>query len=790
MNPHLLQKVKIIAIALSAVGALILSGCEGDTGPTGPPGAPASFGSAACDDCHHLNDLPVQGFTEQFVSGLAGPDQVITGPSTTVSFDPTKLPEGETAVSFQWMRVGGLGSTISGATSSTAVVTLPTITSFKEELASNIMGLVVTGPEGEVLSDRAAVVPINPLTLEEATTVEYKLRVTTESGKFFFGLVKVTDEAGQEMVGSIGAVNGGIPNVPVNVPVLLRAATSSGYSWEVTSFPTTTAPVINDADEQFAYFTPVEPGQYVITQTTGTTSEFTIFAGTWRGVIKGVDGNENPIPDTVCTSCHNGTIAPDTFTPWRVSGHAEIFIQNLNAGGHYGPSCFPCHTVGFNTDPAAINNGFDDQTGYAQFIASSFYFSSSANNSRYSRMLTEFPELAQRTNVQCENCHGPQEMGAGEMSSAHTNSFARISLAADVCGVCHGEPLRHSRFQQWQQSPHANFELAVEEGTNNRCAGCHSAQGFLVLVPQLESGNPSRTIPEDSITWTEDTVQPQTCAACHDPHEQGNTSGEPNTATVRVSGNTPKLPAGFAAESVGRGAVCITCHNSRNGVVGDDSFLHEDGVPQFDPLTSYQAPHVSAQSDVLLGFNAYFLGDPPDGYRSPHAIISDTCATCHMEETPPPPLLSYNLSGTNHTFRANLGICVNCHPGNLSFGFLMQSGVQDDLELLAADIVSTIMSRNTGTPIKQAELTESRGSPAIAAVFEDNSTATIALNDLPGVRVEDFGSDTLAKAVWNFLLIENDHSFGIHNPNFTRAVLAATRTALHTIPDEPEDSEL
>ena len=135
-------------------------------------------------------------------------------------------------------------------------------------------------------------------------------------------------------------------------------------------------------------------------------------------------------------------------------------------------------------------------------------------------------------------------------------------MAADVCGSCHGEPLRHSRFQQWQGSGHGPYDLAISEGVpednpaRTKCAGCHTAQGFLIYLSRLNAGIPLRTLPTGSIFWTSSTVDPITCQVCHDPHAEGASSGVPNTATVRVTDNTPKLPGGFAATGVGRGAVC------------------------------------------------------------------------------------------------------------------------------------------------------------------------------------------------------------------------------------------
>ena len=67
----------------------------------------------------------------------------------------------------------------------------------------------------------------------------------------------------------------------------------------------------------------------------------------------------------------------------------------------------------------------------------------------------------------------------GDRGETGLGDGSRVSLSSDLCGTCHGEPARHGRFQQWQLSRHANYELAVEEGTNGTCAKCHSGNGFV-----------------------------------------------------------------------------------------------------------------------------------------------------------------------------------------------------------------------------------------------------------------------------------------------------------------------
>src|SRR3989304_3011369 len=86
--------------------------------------------------------------------------------------------------------------------------------------------------------------------------------------------------------------------------------------------------------------------------------------------------------------------------------------------------------------------------------------------------------------------------------------------------------------QQWASSKHANRELAREEATVEKrgetaahCGRCHSEQGFLAWLPQLEKGNtglitkpdgsPAHVAYLTNLGLTRFSVRPQTCAVCH-----------------------------------------------------------------------------------------------------------------------------------------------------------------------------------------------------------------------------------------------------------------------------------
>jgi hypothetical protein len=234
--------------------------------------------------------------------------------------------------------------------------------------------------------------------------------------------------------------------------------------------------VLADADTQSRWLTSDTSGAYEILE--GLSGKLlTMHSGLYHGAIDPVltansvqFGDGLPVGDENCTSCHDDSIAPDAFTPWRQTGHAHAFSDRLNTNGHFSEECFGCHAVGFN--PESFNAGFNDTPNYLAFVNSGLLGNPDPNN--WLDMLLSYPDTARLANIQCENCHGPQSY-----TEAHQLGAPRVSVASEVCGSCHGEPARHGRYQQWQLSGHSNYELAVDEGDSNNCSRCHTANGFI-----------------------------------------------------------------------------------------------------------------------------------------------------------------------------------------------------------------------------------------------------------------------------------------------------------------------
>jgi hypothetical protein len=856
---------KLFSLILLIAG-LALAGCSGDDGAPGAPGAPgtssgtltgtvtsSASGTGLADvaitenpDIQGIDittaangtysaSLPVGVYTLTFTKNnfADGTETVsiIAGRTTTLNVqlaansnvvvdagaNQTALPgdtvnvsamveplDGSTVQSIVWTQSNSVAVAITDNGDGTASVTLPDEAAYKDELFNVLLEPPITAdqlppnitppatfPEG--LQDRFQVQGVNHFELEEAGLVTLVATVTTDSGVY-------TDEV--EIHAELPwRANPGVRTVPVNEAVLVHGGTQGGtqaaWDWSLLG-PVGSTATLDDTTAQNVSFVPDEVGAYTLTEANSGAS-LEINAGTWAGAITGQDAQTLPEADN-CTICHNDIIAPDNFTPWRQSGHAEIFENNLNTSDHYGESCFECHTVGYNT--AAVNNGMDDQSDYAAFLASDLLHTTTGDE--WTTMLADFPNSARMANIQCEDCHGPNNAGGG-----HNNgeSASRITLGAEMCGRCHGEPPRHGRSIQWQASPHANYELANDEGLDTNCSRCHTANGFIAWEDLgFDAGS------EVVVTWTADDIHPQTCTACHDPHNPGNISGDVNNATVRVQDDTPVLAAGFQVLGAGRGAICMVCHNTRRGLTNDNN-------PD-NAIVDGRAPHAGAQADVLMGQNGFFV---QTGVRGKHSLITDTCANCHMVQTPPPALLSYNLGGTNHTFYASKDICAECHNSitadqvqaatmsQLSFlqtsietavatQLMAQAAIQDvflydadanaDAEPDGIPDNTPLATITAGDTVVVTNFADSHGRQAVDVSINGGAAVHVQLQfiyldaaafpNIPRLLDNSAVAQTIAKSGWNYLMSTNERSHGIHNPTFTGQIIAGAQNALDT----------
>ena len=341
---------------------------------------------------------------------------------------------------------------------------------------------------------------------------------------------------------------------------------------------------------------------------------------------------------------------------------------------------------------------------------------------------------------------------------------------------------------EWQKSKHADKELAQHEATWEgrqeaaaHCGRCHSEQGFRAWVPQLMKGDPGFLKKPDgskadeafikNLGMTKDQVKPITCAVCHT-----------TPPALRIQYNIPLLPNGLPVRAVGKGAMCMTCHNTREGRIAWDN-------P--DPKR-YTQPHDAAQTDVIMGKNVFFYNDTGDT-TSPHVFFTgDSCVTCHK-----------TLGKAGHTFKP--ADCSTCHGQKMNEAFV-QKGTEDLLKQLAAAITKRLMADkdkiacvtswdpnadkdtpNTaidGKQIKSIEIPPGiHGQISLKVIMQDGKEVYAQLGNVKDA-CGDQGkpvyatSDPAVRALWNYLLFTYDGSKGVHNPRFTRNVLLATIGAI------------
>jgi hypothetical protein len=418
---------------------------------------------------------------------------------------------------------------------------------------------------------------------------------------------------------------------------------------------------------------------------------------------------------------------------------------------------------------------------------------------------------------------------------------ANSSIPHEDCSTCHGDPPRFGQPSEWAQSGHSNIALAQELGTSASCTRCHSSQGFQLWLQQgtadptlgIQGANGTATAAEmAAMGFTTDNVAPQTCDTCHDPNGPG--------GNLRVVNDTPLLAAGYKATGLGKGAICVVCHNSRTT------------IRDWTATIGYGLPHTSVQGDVLMGTNAYLVAN--QSQRSPYATqdscvtchmgpspsaadlanylarpqkavhykYTDTCTTCHVNDRATWLELSSNLTGGNHTFVAGVNsvalmdakasgqaiqadTMANMNAVNQAMGdYLLKKmparvTINDDSPHQYAgksyDLKSdaVIIDKSNIASLNFTSVALSQGfdiifkTPVSFTYAPDGENAHTMQLSHASVQLSDIGdgskvlipvNDKLVEAGYNYFIVYNDGSLGIHNPGFVANVLNASLQAL------------
>jgi hypothetical protein len=538
--------------------------------------------------------------------------------------------------------------------------------------------------------------------------------------------------------------SGGLKTVGVGQPLYLEAQINSaiaakdvaGVVWSITSKPAGSSATLVDGplgmnvpvfepSEQLTtrvagrkLLKPDVPGAYVVSATitagsSGTaTVANTFIAGTYMG-------------KSACLTCHSGGLATVKAVTWAKTAHASLFQEGVDgvASDHYGASCISCHVVGYDTDAAAVNGGFDD-------IAKKYNWTLPAVADQKPGNFDQLPdEMKNLGGIECENCHGP---GSQHVKSGGNRIEISVSQGSGVCGVCHQSGTNHIKETEWKNSRHAIATADPSGAGREACVGCHTGIGFQQKVAGVA---------------TPDTMyNPVNCQSCHEAH--GET--KPGTALHLVRQETAKLIDGTEITTAGAGGLCMNCHQSRqNGQVYAASAA----------ATSRFGPHHGPQADVLMGTGGYTYGRAIPS--SAHGfVVEDTCATCHMQTvaTTDPGFLSVG----GHTFTISwpgdaktkpvelVGACKTCHgPMVKTFDFPLLDYDGDGVIDGAQTEVQHLLDQ-------------------LSAMLPPAGKAKTALT------IDGTWTRAQLEAGYNWQVVANDGSRGIHNMAYTVGLLKAS----------------
>jgi len=212
----------------------------------------------------------------------------------------------------------------------------------------------------------------------------------------------------------------------------------------------------------------------------------------------------------------------------------------------------------------------------------------------------------------------------------------------------------------------------------------------------------------------------QDCRTCHQIHTTY------TSADWALETNAPvtQVISGLTFDG-GAGNLCANCHQARRYMA---SFVDKTDATKYTSSSPRFNTHLSVQGDVLMGSGGFGVEGKPGSHYS---MVKDTCVGCHMGD------------GRNHKMEPQLSTCVTCHADATDYNV---NGAVTKIEERIAELKAALTAKG--------------------------------LLDADGAVVPGTWDEKTATAIWNYEVIEEDASNGVHNPVYVNALLDAALEAL------------
>jgi hypothetical protein len=299
-----------------------------------------------------------------------------------------------------------------------------------------------------------------------------------------------------------------------------------------------------------------------------------------------------------------------------------------------------------------------------------------------------------------------------------------------VCLECHTTAIKSAITAQWQTTKHGMSQTFYPgspttvnyAGGRIDCAKCHSHEGFVETAwTGLDTVGTVIPLPQ--------VIQ---CKTCHDFHESLDFENDPNHA-IRLTDEVELLAGGTMVgfTSNAESNLCMNCHQAREEAPDDAVATAVIDIPE------HWGPHHAPQANIINGLDGYEFGGTVVASKGAHESQAN-CIMCHMAET------ADETTG-GHTWMPDIEACssTSCHPSATDFDM---NGKVTEIEGLMADLATALTTA---------------GMMVDGAIVEDTM----------------YQADS-AGAVWNYILLEEERSMGVHNPSYAEDLLNASIAAL------------
>ncbi len=331
------------------------------------------------------------------------------------------------------------------------------------------------------------------------------------------------------------------------------------------------------------------------------------------------------------------------------------------------------------------------------------------------------------------------------------------------CVQCHDADMTITVKQfQWERSRHA-LGTALSRASSASCSPCHSQQGFLI-----SDGNNIEK--QDQWEGVNDPVV-LNCYTCH-PIHTSYTKADVETKRFQDQPNWAVTYGKTVDMDLGESNLCTHCHQSR---VRSPEVDMNDLSLMYEGISTHYGPHYSSQANLYGSFGAYELeGSSSYAADNYHLGAEKACITCHMG-------FSTSSQHGGHTWiidpEDDLEMaCAQCHsdgemaPEKYSeFYHEYFATIDHDGEHPTVNTTSYYSMLGDALTAEgvYTKVIDSVGGYPEAVHYNINRDLVI--------------NGTLTAAMFNHRFLYQDHSHGIHNPWYAKALLKNSLEAVEAL---------